>query len=356
MFMKMVSFSSISVICIIIVTLQLSYTYLLPSSRLRISNTRVELSPVAIVIRKNKLKEIAELKQNVTNEGDSHVINQYLNKGVRPVGISGPLDVRKYLVNRYKTVSVIGEFNKRAKTGFILGMPPPEIVGGVLRDAGAKGIVVSLEKKSGGASVEDFYRFCKEQYSARKFTPGSIPIIWNDNILDPIQVQLAAAYGASSVVIDPDILTTSDELKALISLTRDHSMEPIIFVKSFEDAQQAIEAGGKMICMRHLTEAGFISLREQLPNDPSFVYIAKLRAEASFSIYTEIDVSWVLRDHGFNCVWPSPEGVYVTGLEDVYSNIVAVKAKASRQFISPRQFLMDRKKEGAKEFLGNIYF
>jgi len=35
---------------------------------------------------------------------------------------------------------------------------------------------------------------------------------------------------------------------------------------------------------------------------------------------------------------------------------MAMKSKASKDFISPRQFLMDRKKEGATEYLGDILF
>ena len=40
--------------------------------------------------------------------------------------------------------------------GFIIGMPPPEIMGGVLRESGSKAIVVSLDKRSGGARYSLF--------------------------------------------------------------------------------------------------------------------------------------------------------------------------------------------------------
>lgn len=40
----------------------------------------------------------------------------------------------------------------------------------------------------------------------------------------------------------------------------------------------------------------------------------------------------------------------------MYGVIAAMKAKASRFFLSPRQFLMDRKKEGATEYLGDILY
>ena len=80
------------------------------------------------------------------------------------------------------------------------------------------------------------------------------------------------------------------------------------------------------------------------------------RPKADFSLYAEIDTTWVLRDHDFNFVWPSPEAVYATGMGDIYSSILAMRSKASRIFLSPRQFLMDRKKEGAQEYLGDILY
>jgi hypothetical protein len=48
---------------------------------------------------------------------------------------------------------------------------------------------------------------------------------------------------------------------------------------------------------------------------------------------------------------PNPKG-----MGDIYSSILAMRSKASRIFLSPRQFLMDRKKEGAQEYLGDILY
>lgn len=317
---------------------------------LDMSNT---LSAASIVIKKSKLKEIEQLKQNITAVGDSHIIQQFLKTGERPYGVSGPMDLKKSIVNRFNTVSVLAEYNRKAKTGFILGIPPPEITGGILRDAGAKAIIVSVDKRSGGASPEEVYRLCKEQYAARKFVPGPIPIIWNDYILDDIQIIHAATLGASSVVLDPDLL--ADDLSNKIKTCLSYALEPIVLVRNIDEANVAFEAGSKVICMRGLDENGFVELRQKMPQQSDYVYCAKFRAELDFSIYTEIDTAWVLRDNGFHSVWPSPEAIYATGVSEIYSNILAIKSKAARKYLSPRQFLMDRNKEGAREFLGNIY-
>ena len=61
-------------------------------------------------------------------------------------------------------------------------------------------------------------------------------------------------------------------------------------------------------------------------------------------------------DNGFQVVWPSPDSIYATGFLDLYAILQAMKAKASAKFLSPRQFMMERKKEGAKEWLGDILY
>ena len=42
-------------------------------------------------------------------------------------------------------------------------------------------------------------------------------------------------------------------------------------------------------------------------------------------------------------------------MSDVYRVVFAIRSKAASKFLSPRQFLMDRKKEGACLFSNNSY-
>jgi Indole-3-glycerol phosphate synthase len=234
-----------------------------------------------------------------------------------------------------------------------MGMPPPEIVGGALRDAGAKAIVVSLDKRSGGASTEDFHRFTKEQARARILVPGPLPIVWHDHIVHIVQIQQAASLGAAAIVLTPALV---DNLSEFIASCKSYDIEPIVLVKDYTECKLAMDGGARCLCMNGLEESELVALRQQLPNDPAYCYIAKLRPETDFSIYGEIDTAWVLRDNGFNCVWPSPDAIFATGMGDMYSAVIAIKSKASRMFVSPRQFMMDRTKEGAKEYLGDILY
>ena len=95
-----------------------------------------------------------------------------------------------------------------------------------------------------------------------------------------------------------------------------------------------------------LGEKELVQLRSVLP-DGDYLYGAKLLPEVDFSMYAEIDTAWILRDSKFNFVWPSPEAVFTSGMSDIYGVVFAMRSKASSKFLSPRQFLMDRKKEGA---------
>ncbi len=94
-----------------------------------------------------------------------------------------------------------------------------------------------------------------------------------------------------------------------------------------------------------LNEKELVALRTLLP-DGDYLYGAKLLPEVDFSMYAEIDTTWILRDNKFNFVWPSPEAVYTSGMTDIYGVVFAMRSKASSKFLSPRQFLMDRKREG----------
>ena len=131
-------------IALIVLCLQDARGYL---SSLRLAKTRSEslaaVSTATILIRKSKLKENDKLMEEI-RQNPQHAISKFLLDGTRPEGILAPVDFYTSAFLRYDSVSVMPEYNKKTKTGFIAGMPPPEIMGGVLRDSGARAIVVSM--------------------------------------------------------------------------------------------------------------------------------------------------------------------------------------------------------------------
>lgn len=254
-------------------------------------------------------------------------------------------------------VTVMAEYNNKAKnTGFILGMPPPEIMGGILRDAGARAIIVSMDKRSGGTSVEEFKKFTIEQSRAAKFMPKPVPVIWHDFVVDNVQIQQAAAYGAAAITLHYSFV---EDMQSSIKCAQENNIVPMVCAESINEGKKALDDGAKVICFEKMTEDQLIEARLAMPSihkDPSLKYVARLRPESSFSSYAEIDQAWRVRDNDFHCVWPSPDAIYATGISDIYPTVLAMRAKTGRKFMSPRQFLMDRKKEGAEEFLGDILY
>jgi len=344
--------STVLLVSVVLCSLQLVTAYVDVCSLARRGDTRL-FNAANALIRKGKTKEVEILKKQIEAEGDNSIVKKFLASR-KYADIYGTVpEFLPSVTNRYKSVTVMPEYSKKVKTGFILGMPEPEIMSGVLRDAGSRAIVVCLDKRVGGASADEFARFVLDQSRSKKLLPSSIPIVWNDHIVDNFQIAYAGALGASAITLNSDC---TDDLKVQVEYCKELHIEPIVLVKNLPEAERAISCGAKAICMHLMDENEFISVRKALPSDKGVTYIARFRAESEFSGYTEIDLAWMLRDNGYHVVWPSPEAVYATGFIDLYATILALKSKSSRQFLSPRQFMMERKKEGATEYLGDILY
>lgn len=327
------------------------------SKQIRQTSTSLQmaLSAASSVLKKGKRKFIDSLYKEMEEQGESHIITHFLRTGQRPERISKPIDF--YAMARYLGVfAVLPEFNRKVKTNFIFGLPPPGIMGGVYRDAGARGIIVSVDQRTGGTTTEEFAEFAIEQASAREFIPGPLPVVWNDIILDKVQIHQAAALGASAVTIQEELV---DNITEILTLCKRYKMEPIFMIKNLEEFQSGNDKKVRCFIAHQLEEEGFKALRSQLPSKkdrPDLFFVAKFRPSEDYSLYYEIDLAWGVRGFGYDGVWPSPDGLYGSEMSDVYSGIIAMKAKASRRFLSPRQFLSERKKEGVTEYLGDILY
>lgn len=306
------------------------------------------------LLKKGKMKEVHDLLDDIHSSSDGqHIVKKFIETGELAPFVQKLPSFYNSTRTLTKTLSCIPEYNKKSTTGFIMGLPPPEIMGLVLRESGARGVFVSIDKRSAGTTSEDFHKFAVDQTRSKKLTPGPLPLVWNDFIVDNIQITRAAAYGASGIVLSPDF---ADNLENQIAHANSLGVESVVMIRSLEEAETAIAAGARCLCMHTLDEAQIIAVRKQISNIPDLIIGARLRPEMDFSSYAEIDTAWLMRDSGFNFVWPSPEAVYATGMGDIYATVNAMRAKASRLFLSPRQFVMDRKKEGSREYLGDILY
>ena len=107
------------------------------TSATAVSNTKL-FNAANLLIRKAKMKEVEKLKEAVNAEGDSHYINEFLKTKKFVDLYGGPIPFIDSVLNRYQSVTIMPEYSKKAKTGFILGLPEPEIMGVIFRDAGAR--------------------------------------------------------------------------------------------------------------------------------------------------------------------------------------------------------------------------
>lgn len=90
------------------------------------------------MIKKAKMKEVEKLREAVNKEGSSHYINKFLQTKQFVDLYGGPIPFVENVLNRYTSVTIMPEYSKKVKTGFILGLPEPEIMGVMFRDAGAR--------------------------------------------------------------------------------------------------------------------------------------------------------------------------------------------------------------------------
>lgn len=310
-------------------------------------------SAATTLIKKGKKKELASLLQEIENSKGEHYITKFLNDKLYLPGLGeSPNNFHDFTFSKKGTLKILPEYNHKAKTGFVMGIPVPEVLGGIFRDC-AQGVIVSMDKRSGGATVEEFLRFTKEQYRFRRSNPASVPVIWNDYVVDELQIQQAAALGAAAVVLSADM---AGDLAGLLGTCQRYNMGAIVLAQGTEEALSAAAAGAKSICLYNMEESAFVSNRKKLDLPDTIQIGAKLRPEGDFSTFSEIDTTWVLRDAGFNFMWPSCEAVFSNNVNDVYSTLLAMRAKCSSDFYSPRQFFMERLREGSQEYLGDILY
>lgn len=313
-------------------------------------------SSITALIRKGKKKEAQQLLKEIDEANGEHYISKFLtNKQYPPAHGKPPVNFHDYTYSKKGTLKVFAEYNLKAKTGFILGLPPPEVIGDCFRDT-VQAVVLSMDKRNGGCSINDFSRFTIEQYRARKSLPGPVPIVWNDYIVEEIQIIQAAALGGSAVVLQPEM---TENLELLVKTATKYELGSIIMAKDMTEVQQAIDAGAKSICLHNLDDNQLIETFQKIQKIGNLNDVqlgAKLRAEGDFSTFAEVDLAWTLRDTGFNFIWPSTEAVFANNIADVYTCLLAMRAKAAREFYSPRQYFMERNKEGSQEYLGDILY
>jgi len=245
----------------------------------------------------------------------------------------------------------------------------PELLSSEFREFGAAGIAVLADERMGGCNYDDLKSFVVEQRTAQSDVPGSVPIINSDIIVDEIQLAQTSAIGAHAIVLDYELLSSTDGLLLkLAKAARAVDLEIIVAVRSKEEAQQSIDTIVKNCgCsfMISVVQTDGVDAKYQIIEDLDLSSVASDDSDIQITTIAnivhrsdqglaEVEETWALRDKGFNCAWIS-DALYKAGnseTEHPGAIIKSMGAKSSVRWASP--VAKSGRGEGAREYLGDI--
>ena len=332
----------------------------LSSKRTTALSTRLFALPLFV-----KKSKTAELKQYVAAGVPEDVMSVYkaMKSKMDTVNLSNqsPGPLQQALTRRAGTLTVIAEYKRKlteAANGYIDSIYDPELLSPTFREYGAAAIAVTADEKLGGCTYDDLAAFCEEQRRARMEVPGPVLIINNDLILDELQIARTKSVGAAGVVLDMDFLDqeSDEQLTSLLKATKACDLEAIVCLASAEQAQRAVDAGARIICVVRVDAvADKVATIERLqtPEGQTICKIASITAQPNKSL-NEIEQAWAVRDKGFQSAWLGDvlyKNAAAAG-EHPGAVIKACISKSSLKWASPKA--ASGKGEGAREYLGDI--
>jgi len=145
---------------------------------------------------------------------------------------------RPFLQDDSGGCGIIAEVKMRSPSrGDLMGESDPERLAELYERAGAEAVSVVVEEKYFGGSPELFQRVRKNI---------TLPMLWKDFVVDPFQVRLAAALGASAVLLIVD-LVPDNELKILVDAARESGLAPLVEIHNEGELERALGAGADLV-------------------------------------------------------------------------------------------------------------
>jgi len=330
------------------------------SARPSVSSS-TKLFAVPFLVKKAKT---AELKQYVAAGVPDDVMSVYkdMKSKLDAIDLSNqpPGPLQQALTRRAGTLTVTAEYKRKlteSANGYVDSIYDPELLSPTFREYGAAAIAVTADEKLGGCTYDDLAAFCEEQRRARMEVPGPVLVINNDLILDELQIARSKSVGASAVVLDMDFMDSeSDQLVTLLKAAKACDMEAVVNVASAEQAQKAVDAGARILCVVRVDsiEDKVATIENlQVPESQTVCKIASIAVQPNKSL-TEIEQAWAVRDKGFQSAWVG-EVLYKNAAsagEHPGAVIKACVSKSSLKWASPKA--ASGKGEGAREYLGDI--
>jgi len=322
------------------------------------TSTSTQLNAIGVLARKAKEADVrAYCEGGVDDKVMEQVQIMKTNLPTLPTNeeVVGPL--QSCLTKRKGTVSIIAEYKRKfaVESGFVDEVFEPDILSPIYREYGAMALSVLADERIGGCTYDDIEKVVKEQQSAKGEVPGPMPVISNDLIVDEVQIARSAASGANSVVVNLSVVGV-EKTELFIQCAKALNMETIVSVSNQEEAQKAVDVGGRMIMVPPLEDMderyGIVSSLN-IPDGAQVCTISNISTNDNKAL-EEVEEVWVCRDRGFNAVWVG-DVLYKAGsdvAEHAGKIIKSMAAKSSVKWATPKA--LGGKGEGAREYLGDI--
>jgi len=188
-------------------------------------------------------------------------------------------------------MSLIAEIKRRSPSkGDLDANLDPASLAKTYEVGGARAISVLCEPEFFGGSGDDVV-------AARAAT--SVPVLWKDFILDPVQLVEARARGADGVLLIVRML--GDELPSLVAVSRDLGMCPLVEIFDEADLERALAAGADVVGINHRDLETFEEdpgatkrLRPLVPDDVILVAESAISSRADVEALDDIGVRAIL--------------------------------------------------------------
>jgi indole-3-glycerol phosphate synthase len=143
-----------------------------------------------------------------------------------------------FLPDSWGGCGIIAEVKRRSPSrGDLMEGSDPERFAGLYQEAGAEAVSVVVEEKHFGGSPDLF-----ERVRART----ELPLLWKDFVIDPYQIHLAAALGASAILLIVG-LVPDGELRSFIHLARESGLSSLVEIHREEELGRALSAGADIV-------------------------------------------------------------------------------------------------------------
>ena len=145
---------------------------------------------------------------------------------------------RPFLPSDGARCGVIAEIKRRSPSrGDLMGQADPAGVSQIYARGGAEAVSVVVEEHYFGGSPDLFMKIARST---------TLPLLWKDFVVDPYQLLLASALGASAVLLIAGMLTDA-ELSSFLAMASQQSMRPLVEVHDQADLDRAVKAGADLI-------------------------------------------------------------------------------------------------------------